>query len=168
MADIVTILNLLTGNPILFRKTNLAFDGSRSKELSVGPAALTLQGVKIRDASDGETKWFNFFGAGVTIGPESIAAGTSFSEESFSSWGGNVHKGPSRWSRLGLNDLVGVGCIVSFSGAFAGGSGANLLLFNQGEVTGLPEGVMLTVGLIKGIGGGITVYKGVWYEASEE
>jgi len=167
MADIVTILDLLTLNPALFPATSLAFDGSRSVELSAGPAAVTVQGVKIRDEWNGNTAWLNFWGAGVSIGVDSIAAGFSWSEETFSSWGGHVHKGPARLWRLNISDLIGVGCIIAFSGELTVGLGVNLLLFNQGEITGFPEGIMLTTGIVRGIGGGISVYKGVWYEATE-
>ncbi len=162
--EIVNLIKLLSSKAALFRKTPLKYDGSWSKELAVGPGALTLQGIKIKQA--GESVWLDFFGAGVSFGPAEV--GWTMSKEDFDAWGDYVYKTPVKWGELKLEDLEGAGCIVSISATLLVGGGASLILFNQG-ISGVADAIVCTAGTLVGSPtAGLTVYKGIWYKSAKQ
>ena len=149
------------------QKSTLYLDCSRGAEVSGGPIAGTVGGIRIKDSSNSTEQWFEFggLGTGLSIG---LPAGFSFSDESFDTWGGPLYKGPSGFGKLNYNDLVGAGHLITISASRIedGGKGLGLSIVTMGETYGeaaLCSAVTIFAGtMITMPGAGAYVYKGMW------
>ncbi len=149
------------------QKSTLYLDCSRGAEVSGGPIAGAVGGIRIKDSSDSTEQWFEFggLGVGVSIG---LPAGFSYSDESYDTWGGPLYKGPSGWGKLNYNDLVGAGHLITISASRIedGGKGLGLSIVTLGEVHSeavLCSAVTIFAGtMIMSPGAGAYVYKGMW------
>ncbi len=161
---LIELIKLIAGA----NKTTLEFDTSRSYEAEGGEGVqggITLQGVRIKDTSNGKTQWFEFVGAGMGVGI-GLPAGGSISTEDFPSVGIRIIKGPAGWGHINFSDITGWGHVITFSASLIGGVGRSLICF--GELGGEPmlsSGYLIYDGIVMGVpGAGIMCYKGYWYQ----
>ena len=149
------------------QKTTLSLDCSRCVEVSGGPVAGAVGGIRIKDSSNSTEQWFEFggLGTGLSIG---LPAGFSYSDEGYDTWGGPIYKGPSGFGKLNYNDLTGAGHLIMISASRIedGGKGIGLSIVTLGEVSGeavLYSAITVFAGtMIMSLGAGAYVYKGMW------
>lgn len=164
------ILKSLFGLLTLCSKTTLYLNANRGVEVTGGAAVnggVTVQGIELRDTSNGKSQWFEFIGAGIGAGIGLPLSG-SFSDESFETWGGTIIKGPAGFGKINFDDLTGLGHVFSISAACleVNKKGIGLTIVTMGETGGEPllcsaftifAGTMITP-----TGAGAMGYKGHW------
>lgn len=149
------------------QKSTLYLDCSRCAEVSGGPVAGAVGGIRIKDSSDSTEQWFEFggLGVGVSIG---LPAGFSYSDEGYTTWGGPLYKVPCGFGKLNYNDLVGAGHLITISASRIEDEdqGLGLSIVTLGEVHGeaaLCSAVTIFAGtMITMPGAAAYVYKGMW------
>jgi hypothetical protein len=152
------------------RPSTIEFITSKSFEITGGEGVqvgATLEGIKVKDNSDGDTQWLDFagIGGGVGIG---LPIGGSISSEDCPSFGSSILRGPTNWGNLGIWDLTGYSRIYSFSGAIVAGLSGSLIFFNVWlSPPPLPpfffKAALWVEGVVGGIPGvGCMMYHGLW------
>ncbi|MBS1795416.1 MAG: hypothetical protein JSS81_16280 [Acidobacteria bacterium] len=167
MATVIEKLFSLVGS---LRPSTIEFVTSAGAEATGGEAftaGVTIQGIQLKDNSNGKIKWLTFYGAGAGVGL-GFPIGGSASTPDFPSFGSKILRGPTNWGQLELTDLIGgLGQIWAFSAAAGAGVGGSLVFFGCLVPPPLPPVVFKAALWVEGVviaspGLGVMGYQGIW------
>lgn len=144
--------------------TSAGVEGTGGEGVTGG---VTIQGIQLKDKSNGKLKWLTFYGAGAGVGL-GIPVGGSVSTPDFPSFGSSVLRGLTNWGKLELSDLIGgLGQIWAMSAAAGPGVSGSLIFFNTVVPPPLPPVIFKAALWLEGVtiaspGVGVMGYTGIW------
>jgi hypothetical protein len=144
--------------------TSAGVEGTGGEAVTAG---VTVQGIQLKDKSNGKIKWLTFYGAGAGVGLGTPIGG-SMSTPDFPSTSSTVLRGLTNWGTLELKDLIGgLGQIWAIGAGAGAGISGSLVFFNCVVPPPLPPVVFKAALWVEGItiaspGVGCMGYSGIW------
>jgi hypothetical protein len=165
-----SIINSLFSLVADLRPSTIEFVTSAGADATGGEAVtggVTIQGIQLKDNSNGKIKWLTFYGAGAGVGLGTPIGGSA-STPDFPSFGSSVLRGVTNWGTLELTDLIGgLGQIWAFAAGAGAGVSGSLIFFNTVVPPPLPPVVFKAALWVEGViiaspGVGVMGYSGIW------